>query len=80
MLSHNAYDPTPAAGLSRYTIVAFRKVNFPALFLVIEPRPCTRQAGAAAGWDQVGGQRKKLEPKWTAAFFMAPAAGLEPAA
>ncbi|MDN5275368.1 MAG: hypothetical protein JWN33_17 [Candidatus Saccharibacteria bacterium] len=29
----------PAAGLSRYIIVAFRKVNFPALLLAIAPQP-----------------------------------------
>jgi hypothetical protein len=43
-----------------------------------EPATIARQAGESlVGPD--ARHRKKLLSKWTAAFFMAPAAGLEPA-
>lgn len=67
----------PAAGLFRYTFVAFEKRTFFALLLGIEPRP------SPASWrvaepSATSGQIEKLQAD-ACSFSMAPAAGLEPA-
>ena len=52
----------PTAGLSRYTIVKFRKVNFPALLLVIEPRPSiASRCGPWPKFNQIKTKEKALD-------------------
>jgi hypothetical protein len=73
----------PAAGSLHFVpllrLLILAKVNFSRISL---RSPNQRLPPAKAGESLVGPDarhRKKLLSKWTAAFFMAPAAGLEPA-